>query len=302
MALNPTSMIALPVQWTAAQNAVYSSSGGPVAVTLVPLNTWTRTFLVPSAGAGTSEINPIDLLRRVQTGLNTVTPGLWTVRLNLRGRVEIVFNGASPATSTITWSTVAVARALGFSGSTCGPFSTGTVIEGDMLPAFVWYPLALDNDDGWRATFALAMGAMGTDGQETVWNEGTQLISRTMRARYAPTSETERIARGFNHTPMWPPKSEPDRWFKPALNAAACPSAWTVHETLSVAPGRRLAFALYDLPEVIAGTELRYGIGAIPLASVSNAQARAKLSVPSFVSLVDVPSFDLTLTTFESRA
>lgn len=299
---DPTTMIALPVQWTAAQTGSYSTSGGPVAVTFIPLNTWTRTFLVGSAGAGTSEENPIDLLRRVQSGLNAVTANLWTVRLNARGRVEIVYNGVSGSNSTITWSTVAVARALGFTGSTTGPFSSGTVIEASMLPAFVWYPQSLDNDDGWRPAFALAMSAMGSDGQETVWNEGTQLISRTMRARYAPSTELERVARGFNFTPYWPPQSEPDRWFKPALDAAACPSAWTVHETLSLAPGRRLAFALYNLPEIIAGTETRYAIGAIPLASVASAQARAKQSVTAYTSLIDVPSFDLTLTTFESRA
>jgi hypothetical protein len=74
-----------------------------------------------------------------------------------------------------------------------------------------------------------------------------------------------------------------------------------VHETLSVAPGLRVAMALYDLQSLIANSTTRYTVGAILADSVRNRADRATLTVPAYTSMVDVPAFSVSYTTSETR-
>lgn len=301
MAKLPRTMFALPVKWTGGpRNATVADNHGTRSVAVIPTGTfWTRTFLAPNSG-GTSEALPRDLIRYVQTQLNAATGGAnpWTVAMLNTGFIRISYAGASA--STITWgAAAAVGLALGFSGNISvagGGSQTAT-----MLPAWVWFPYNLEGDPGDQPSPALAVGATLANGQEAVWDEGLQLIGRTARARFCPIDEAKRAALGWSATPYWPPESEFSRKTTPTLVPESCPSAWTVHEFLSCAPGRRLAFTLYDLQQLIAGATTRHRIGAITLESLSQPQNRAQLTVASWLSYVDVPSFKINTTTTETR-
>lgn len=303
MAKLPKSLISLPVRWTGgALAATVTDNGGAArSVALIPSGTfWTRTFLAPNSG-GTSESLPRDLLRYVQAQLNAA-PAIgnpWTVELLTTGLVRITYGGAAPAT--ITWAAAAsVAYALGF--DTGVSVSAGGSQTAAHHPAFCWLPYSLDSDPGWQAEPSLLVSARLSTGQEVVWSEGTQSLSRSMRARFAPTSEAVRVSRAVYGTPYWPPADEPTRLTAPSIVPESCPSTgWTIHETLSLAPGLRAAFALYDLQALIAGSSTRYDVGAILADSVRSGADRSVLSVPSWTTLVDVPSFALSKTTSETR-
>lgn len=289
----PRSLIALPVKWTVAQTGSYNIGGGPVAVTFVAVNTWTRTYLAPTTG-GLTEDAPTDLLRLVQAGLNVPSPGLWTVRLNSSGYVEIVYNGASPTTGTITLST-AIARALGFASTTVGPLAVAAVATATMHPAFCWIPYSLANDTGWRPSATTLIAARRASGLVDSWDEGVQAVERGVAARFAPATEAVRTSRSMLATPYYPPDSEPSRWFAPSIVPESCPVAWTVHETLSCGVGLRLAYVIGSLQSLIAGTSSAYYVGAFDPESIRTAEQREALSVPAFSSLIDVPNVVLTL-------
>ena len=303
MAKLPRSMISLPVQWTTGPlTATVTDNGGAArSVDLIPSGTfWTRTFLAPNSG-GTSESAPRDLIRYVQAQLNAA-PAVgnpWTVELLTTGLVRITYGGAAPAT--ITWAGAAtVAYALGF--DTGISVSAGGSQTAAHHPAFCWLPYALEGDPGWQAEPSILVSAKLSTGQEVVWSEGTQELERSMRARFCPTTEAVRISRGVYGTPYWPPRDEPTRLTAPSIAPASCPSTgWTVHETLSLAPGLRCAFALYDLQDLIGGGSTRYDVGAILADSVRNRGDRSTLTVPAYTSLVDVPAFALSFTTSETR-
>lgn len=302
MAKLPRSLIALPVHWTVAQTGSYDVGGGAVSVTFVAANNWTRTFLAPNSG-GTSEDSPRDLLRLVQAGLNAPTPGLWTVRLNSSGYVEIVYNGASPSTGTITFST-AIANALGFASTTVGPIAYSGIATATMHPAFCWLPYSLSQDTGWRSSPSHLVAARRADGLVTAWDEGIQSVERTLRADYAPTNESARTSRSLYATPYWPPDNEPSRWSAPSIAPESCPAAWTVHETLSCSPGLRVAYVIGNLQDLIAGSSSAYYVGAFDPEPLQSAEQRAVLSVGNYSSLVSVPTVRLTqakLSTQETR-
>lgn len=300
MAKLPRHLIAAPVQWTTAQTGSYTTSSGTQAVTFVASGKWTRTWLAPNTG-GTSEAAPTDLLRLVQAGLNAVTPGLWFVRLNSSGYVEIEYGGIF--TSTLTLST-AIAKALGYSSTTPGPFASGAIISATSHPAWCWLPYSLANDTGWRPSPTTLIAARHADGSVTAYDEGVQAIERAFRADYAPTSEAVRLSRSLLATPYWPPESEPSRWTTPTIRPEAVSDAWTVHESLSTFVGLRLAYTIGDLQALIAGTSTAYTVGYLDPESIRTVDQRAALSIPNYVSLVSVPGFTLTqlaLTTQETR-
>lgn len=302
MPKNPHSMFALPVQWTAGPYAATVTDGGGSGrtVNLIPATAlWTRTYLAPSTG-GTSETSPTDLLRYVAARLNA-SPGLneWTVTLNASGLVEIGYSGSG--TGQISWSSsTAVRNALGFTGTVT--LSTNTIATATHHPAFCWLPYSLEGDPGWQPEPSLLVSSKLSTGQEVVWSEGTQELERAMRARFCPATEAIRISRNVYGTPYYPPADEPTRWTAPSIVPTAVASTgWTVHETLSVAPGLRVAMALYDLQQLIANTASRYTVGAILADSVRNRGDRATLTVPAYTSMVDVPSFAVSYTTSETR-
>lgn len=298
MAKNPCSMIALPVKWTTSRSATVTDSAGVGrTATLIPSGTlWTRTFLAPATG-GTIDA-PVDLIRTVETALNA-TPGLWSLALRDTGRVRITYTGAG--TGSIVWGlATSVGRVLGFS-TDIGPLASGASVDAGMMPAFCWFPYTLDTDEGFRSAPTMMVGAPLGNGLEVVWNEGTQRLTRTLRARFAPTSEAKRVEKGLNATPFWPPMDAPERYTRPSIVPENCPNGWTVHETLSCAPGLRIGYSLYELPELIAGSTDRYIVGGITKDSVAAAQNRAALSIGSYTILVDVPSVEFTFSTTETR-
>lgn len=295
----PRSLIALPVKWTTSLAAFVDDSAGLGPRTLIPSGTtWTRTFLAPSTG-GTSEDLPTDLLRLVESALNGGGPSIWSVTLSDTGRVAFKYLDAG--VGEITWgAAAALGRALGFT-SNVGPIAAGTPQYGDTLPAFCWLPYSLDSDTGWRAEHSLLSAAMHANGAVTAFDEGTQLVTRTVRPRFAPASESVRTTRSLYATPFYPPADEPTRWTAPSIAPGSCPEAWTVHETLSCAIGLRCAYAIGDLQALIAGSSTDYYEGSIDPEGVRSRGDRAALSVPSFSSLVDVPTLTLSLRTTGSR-
>lgn len=302
----PTSLIALAAKWTggAFTVTVTDSAGAGRTVTAIPSGTlWTRVYLAPTTG-GTAEATPTDLLRYVQTQLNAIhspaTP--WTVALQDTGLVRISYGGAGAAT--ITWgASTALRNALGFASNISVGAAGASPQTAEHHPAFCWFIHTLEADKGNQAEPSMMVSAMTQTGQEIVWSEGKQFIKRSARAKYCPTTEAVRLALAPRYgTPYWPPEDEPTRYTDPSLVPESVASTgWTVHETLSVAPGTRLAYAPYTLQALIAGSTTRYHVGAIPADSVRSMSNRAELSVPSWTSLVDVPSFELTLTTTETR-
>lgn len=303
MPKDPHSLFALPVQWTGGPYAANVTDTGGVlrVVNLIGSGTlWTRTFLAPTSG-GTSEAAPTDLLRYVQAALNAA-PGSgsdWVVELTTSGLVRVYYFGTG--TGAIVWTTsTAIRNALGFTGNLSIP--TGTSVTATRHPAFCWLPFSLEGDPGWQPEPSLLVSAKLSTGQEVVWSEGTQELERSMRARFCPATEAIRIARGVYGTPYYPPADEPTRWTAPSIvPSAVAASGWTVHETLSVAPGLRIAMALYDLQQLVAGTSARYTVGAILADGVRNRIDRATLTVPAYTSMVDVPSFSVSYTTSETR-
>lgn len=295
MAKNPRSMLAFAVKWTTGVlNATVTDNGGAArTVALIPAGTfWTRTFLAPNTG-GTSEALPRDLLRYVQGQLNAA-PAVgnpWTVVLDATGLVKITYGGAAPAT--ITWGgAVAVGRALGFDVDiSVGAGGTQTAAH---HPAFCWLPHTLE-DSAQQPEPSVLTASLRADGFVDAWDEGVQLVQRTIRARFCPSTESVRISRSLYGTPYWPPTNEPTRWTTPTAAPASAPATgWTVHEWLSVCVGRRVAYALYDLPDLISGGSSAYLIGAVAPDSLRNRSERAALTIPSYTSLVDVPTFALT--------
>lgn len=305
-AKNPRSLLAFAVKWTTgALNATVTDNGGTGrAVALIPSGTfWTRTFLAPNSG-GTSEALPRDLLRYVQAQLNAspATGNPWTVALDVTGLVKITYGGASAAS--ITWGgAVAVGRALGFEANIS--VSAGGSQTAAHHPAYCFFPRSLEGDTGVQAEPSILSASLRADGLVDAWDEGVQLLQRTLRAKYQPSTEAQRTARSLYGTPFYPPASEPTRRTKPTAAPASAPaSGWTVHEWFACCPGRRIAYSLYDLQDLIAGTSSAYTIGAVVPDSIRNRGDRAALTIPSYQSLVDVPSFDLTeadLSTQETR-
>lgn len=302
----PTTLISLPVRWTGGAFTVTVADnyvGATRPVTVIPSGTlWTRTYLAPTTG-GTAEATPTDLLRYVQTQLNAATGGAnpWTVALQDTGLVRISYGGAGAAT--ITWgASTALRNALGFASNISVGAAGATPQTAEHHPAFCWFIHTLDGDKGNQAEPSMLVGAMLSTGQEVVWTEGKQLVRRTARAKFTPSTEVVRAALSRYGTPYWPPEDEPTRWTDPTLVPESVASTgWTVHETLSVAPGTRLAYAPYTLQSLIAASTTRYHVGTIPSESVRAMTSRAELTIPSYTSLVDVPSFDLTMTTTETR-
>lgn len=298
-------MLAFAVKWTTgALNATVTDNGGTGrTVALIPSGTfWTRTFLAPNSG-GTSEALPRDLLRYVQAQLNAspATGNPWTVALDPTGLVKITYGGASAAS--ITWSgAVAVGRALGF--DTNISVSAGGTQTAAHHPAFCWLPHTLEDGEK-QPEPSILTASLRADGFVDAWDEGVQLVQRTIRARFCPATESVRIARSLYGTPYWPPADEPTRRTRPTAAPASAPATgWTVHEWLSTCVGRRVAYALYDLPDLIAGTSSAYTIGAVVPESLRNRTNRAALTIPAYTSLVDVPSFEITeaaLSTQETR-
>lgn len=296
----PRSLIALPVKWTASLSATVDDAAGLGPRTLIPSGTtWTRTFLAPSTG-GTSEDSPTDLLRLVETALNLGGPPVsWSVTLSDTGLVKIEYLDAG--TGEIVWgAAAALGRALGFT-SNVGPMALGAPQYGDTLPAFCWFPYSLEGDTGPRAEHSLLSAAMHANGSVTAFDEGTQLVTRTMRARYAPASESVRTTRGMYATPFYPPSNAPTRWTAPSIAPGSCPEAWTVHETLSCAIGLRCAYVIGDLQSLIAGSSTSYYEGAFDPESARSRNDRSALSVAAYSSLIDVPSFTLSLRTTGTR-
>ena len=297
----PRSLIALPVRWTTSLDATVTDDAGVGrSVTMIASGTlWTRTFLAPATG-GTSQNTPKDLLRHIDAALNAAPApgGQWSVTMTAAGRVRIAYSGSG--TGAVTWgAAVAVGRALGFSGNLSIP--TGTHVDGDTLPAFCWFPYSLDSDTGFRAEHSLLSAALHANGAVTAFDEGTQLVTRTFRARYAPATESVRTTRALYATPFYPPSDEPTRWTAPSIVPEDCPEAWTVHETLSCAIGLRCAYALGDLQSLIAGSSTGYYEGAVDPESVRSRGDRAALSVAAYSSLVDVPSITLSMRTTGTR-
>ena len=296
----PRSLIALPVRWTTSLDATVDDASGLGPRTLIPSGTtWTRTFLAPSTG-GTSEDSPTDLLRFVESSLNLGGPPVgWSVTLSDTGRVRIEY--LDVGTGEIVWgAAAAVGLALGFT-SDVGPMAFGAPQYGDTLPAFCWFPYSLDGDTGFRAEHSLLSAALHANGAVTAFDEGTQLVTRTFRARFAPATESVRTTRALYATPFYPPSDEPTRWTAPSIAPEDCPEAWTVHETLSCAIGLRCAYALGDLQSLIAGSSTGYYEGAVDPESVRSRGDRAALSVAAYSSLVDVPSITLSMRTTGTR-
>jgi len=299
MAKLPRNMIALPVQWaSAALNATVTDDVGAsrtVAVKGAGV-LWTRTFLAPTSG-GSSESAPTDLLRYVQAQLNA-GGGSWTISLRDTGRVRIAYGGSG--TGSITWgSSSPVRNALGFAGNVSLP--SGTYDDSDYLPAFCWFLHTIDNDSGYRPQHSMLVASRQSNGLVTAWDEGYQSLDRSFRARFCPATETVRTAKGWYATPYWPPDDAPTRKSVPSIDPASTPAAWTVHETLSCAPGLRLAYALGTLQDLIAGSTTRFDVGALDPDSIRGRADRAALAVPAYTSLIDVPSVTLTLATSETR-
>lgn len=303
MPKNPHSLFALPVRWTGGPFAANVTDSGGVlrSVNLIGSSTlWTRTYLAPSTG-GTSETAPTDLLRYVEAALNAA-PGSgtdWSISLTAAGLVSLYYGGSG--TGAIVWTTsTAIRNALGFTGNVS--IATGTSVTATRHPAFCWLPYSLEGDPGWQPEPSLLVSSKLSTGQEIVWSEGTQELERMMRARFCPATEAIRISRNVYGTPYYPPADEPTRWTVPSIVPTAVASTgWTVHETLSVAPGLRVAMALYDLQQLIANTSTRYTVGAILADSTRNRGDRAALTVPAYTSMVDVPSFAVSYTTSETR-
>jgi hypothetical protein len=303
---NPSTLISLPVRWTGGAFTVTVADdyvGATRPVTVIPSGTlWTRTYLAPTTG-GTAEATPTDLLRYIQTALNAATGGAnpWTVALQTSGLVRISYAGASAAT--ITWgASTAVRNALGFASNISVGAAGALPQTAEHHPAFCWFIHTLEGDKGNQAEPSMLIGAMAPTGQEVVWSEGKQLVRRTAKAKFTPSTEAIRGTLSRYGTPYWPPEDEPTRYTDPTLVPESVASTgWTVHETLSVVPGTRLAYAPYTLQTLIAGGSTRYHVGAIPSDSVKSMGTRAELTIPAYTSLVDVPSFDLTFTTTETR-
>lgn len=303
MAKNPHSLFSLPVKWTGGPYAANVTDGGGTlrAVNLIPSGTlWTRTYLAPTSG-GTSETSPTDLLRYVEARLNAApgTGSEWSVSLTAAGLIQIAYSGSG--TGDIFWTTsTAVRNALGFTGNLS--LASGASALATHHPAFCWLPYSLEGDPGWQPEPSMLVSSKLSTGQEVVWSEGTQELERAMRARFCPSTEAVRIARGVYGTPYYPPADEPTRWTLPSIvPSAVAASGWTVHETLSVAPGLRTAMALYDLQSLIANSTSRYTVGAILADSTRNRGDRAVLTIPAYTSMIDVPAFAVSYTTSETR-
>lgn len=299
MAKLPRNLIALPVRWaSAALNATVTDDVGAARTVAVKGAgvLWTRTFLAPTSG-GSSESAPTDLLRYVQGQLNA-GGGSWTISMQDTGRVRIAYGGSG--TGSITWGSSSPMRnALGFAGNVSLP--SGTYDDSDYLPAFCWLLHTIDNDTGPRSEPSHLVGARHADGTVTAWSEGVTSLDRSFRARFCPSTETVRTAKGWYATPYFPPDDAPTRRTAPSATPEDCPTAWTVHETLSCAHGLRLAYSIGSLQDLIAGSTTRYDVGALDPESARTRDQRAALTVPAYTSLVDVPGVTLTWITTETR-
>lgn len=191
---------------------------------------------------GLSVDDPQDLLKVIEVALNggSLFPGNYEVFLAPTGLVGI-FN-AAPTPATLTFSSVQLAYALGF--TSIGPHTVpgSGYLYSNYQPTHCLFSYAREEDTGWQSKGQIYAVADLPDGTVYGWGNGSARFTRKCNLKYHPKDVNDVVGLLSNITPAFPPITGVDalgnqlnaQWKFPTTDPTHQPP-YTIHNFLNAA-------------------------------------------------------------------
>lgn len=252
---------------------------------------WFRTYLCPSAGAGTSSADSAEFLLHVRTKLRAAnTRYLVTMRADAKVRIQYTGTG----TATIYLPSM-IATLLGH--STALSLVSGGVdyVDGVRNPTHCIFSHWREAPNGWTGEQVGAAMSEMDNGVVDFLGGTYHKIKRAFGLRGHPYTPTDATALSLNAaTAMYPDRILHDpKWIAPTLAPTTAAVSYSIHQFLATSKGYELGYTFGEFADLVSGAATYFDEGYWSLTTL---KSMVRITVGGWIQLNDRTELELTCT------
>lgn len=258
-------------------------------------------FAASFSPTGLQQDKPINLLKTVETALNNGGSNYF-VQLSPDGLVGI-YNDSTTTGASLTFSSTAIAYALGF--TSVGPHLIGkhTWIYSDYQPTHCLYAYAREDDSGWKSKGQIYAVADLPDGNVYGWGNGSARFTRKFNLKYHPKDVNYVAGILSNITPAYPSIVYNNTQWKTPTQTPTLRPPWTIHNFLNAAifggEGTIIAACFGNFQQNINAGDLSFE--QITLNAESIKAEHFSLSIPNYDRFRNVDNITVNFFSHKTR-